>query len=188
MEYELKFKIKRKNDILPKLVRFGAKDLGKRKETDISIGAKGQGLRIRKFGRGGLVTHKNMVSRNVRAKVRQEIQTEVSNIDNMIEMFRIVGFPEKKRREKIRHTFRMGDVLVLIDRLPFLGYFVEIEACSNTALKKAVKKLGFDPAKGSCESYDNIFLNYYIINARKFKDSKVTILPTFASESGFRRR
>ena len=119
--------------------------------------------------------------------MRQEIQTEVSNIDNLIEMFRLLGFPEKKRREKIRHTFKMGDVFVLVDRLPFLGYFVEIEARSGAALKRAARKLGFDPAKGSCDSYDNIFLNYYIVNAGKFKDSRIMILPTFASESGFKK-
>ena len=187
MEYELKFKIDRKKDILPKLARLGAKDLGKRKETDIYIGTMNQGLRLRKFGRDGLITHKSMVRKNVRAKVRQEIQTEVSNIDNLIEMFRLLGFPEKKRREKIRHTFKMGDVFVLVDRLPFLGYFVEIEARSGAALKRAARKLGFDPAKGSCDSYDNIFLNYYIVNAGKFKDSRIMILPTFASESGFKK-
>ncbi|MFA5168825.1 MAG: class IV adenylate cyclase [Candidatus Omnitrophota bacterium] len=188
MEYELKFKIDRKKDILPKLARLGAKDLGKRKETDICIGSLGQGLRLRKFGRDGLITHKSIVCKNVRAKVRKEIQTEVSHIDNLIEMLRILGFPEKKRKEKIRHTFKMGDVFVMVDRLPFMGYFVEIEARSGAALKRAARKFGFDPAKGNCDSYDNIFLNYYIVNAEKFQDPKVTILPTFASENGFRKR
>ena len=82
----------------------------------------------------------------------------------------------------------MGDVFVTVDRLPFLGYFVEIEARSDAALKRAARKLRFDPAKGSCDSYDNIFLNYYILNAGKFRDSKVMILPTFASEKGFRKK
>jgi adenylate cyclase class IV len=50
MEYELKFKIDRRKDIFPKIVRLGAKDLGKRKEIDLYIGAMGQSLRLRKFG------------------------------------------------------------------------------------------------------------------------------------------
>lgn len=186
MEYELKFKIKDKKEISVKLIRLGAKDLGKRKEIDIYIGSADRSLRLRKYGRKGILTYKRLVNVNIRAKVREEIQTEVSDIDNLIEMFNMMGFPERKRKEKIRHIFKLGNALVMIDRLPFMGYFVEIEAKSGSALKKAAQKLGFDPAKGSCESYDNIFLNYYILNAAKFKGSKSIILPTFKSEKEFR--
>jgi predicted adenylyl cyclase CyaB len=186
MEYELKFKIKGKKEIFSKLASLGAKNLGKRKEIDVYIGSADQGLRLRKYGRKGLLTYKRLVDTKIRAKVREETQTEVSNIDNLIEMFRIMGFPERKRKEKIRHTFKLGSVFVMVDKLPFMGYFVEIEAVSGTALKRIARRLGFDPAKGSCDSYDNIFLNYYITNAVKFKDSTVTILPTFESERKFR--
>lgn len=185
MEYELKFKIKDKKEIFPKLVSLGAKDLGKRKELDIYIGSADKGLRLRKYGRKGLLTYKRLVNTKIRAKVREEIQTEVSDIDKLIEMFRIIGFPELKRKEKIRHTFRLGSTLVMVDRLPFMGYFVEIEAASGIELKKTARRLGFDPAKGSRDSYDNIFLNYYIVNAAKFKDSKTMILLTFKSEKRF---
>lgn len=186
MEYELKFKIKNKKEIFSKLARLGAKDLGKRKELDIYIGSADNGLRLRKYGRKGLLTYKRLVETKIRAKVREETQTEVSDIDNLIEIFRIIGFPERKRKEKIRHTFKLGSVFVMVDRLPFMGYFIELESVSGRALKRAALRLGFDPAKGSCDSYDNIFLNYYIVNAAKFKDSKSTILPTFKSERKFR--
>ncbi|MCX5687003.1 MAG: hypothetical protein NTW09_06075, partial [Candidatus Omnitrophica bacterium] len=133
------------------------------------------------------ITHKRIVDKNIRAKVREELQTEVSDIDNLIEMFRILGFPERKRKEKIRHAFKMGDAFVMVDKLPFMGYFVEIETRSGAALEKAARRLGFDPQEGSCDSYDNIFLDYYIVNAAKFKDSKADILPTFGSEKKFER-
>ena len=97
-------------------------------------------------------------------------------------MFKILGFPERKRKEKIRHTFKLGDVFVMVDKLPFMGYFIEIEARSGAALERAARELGFDPAKGNCDSYDNIFLNYYIANVEKFKNARTTILPTFESE------
>lgn len=188
MEYELKFKIDSKKDVLAKLAGLGAKDIGKRKELDIYIGDSERGLRLRKFGRSGLLTHKTIAGKNIRAKVRREIQTEVSDIDNLIEMFRIMGFPERKRKEKTRHAFKLGDAFVMIDKLPFMGYFVEIEAASGAALNRAVKKLGFNPAKGACDSYDNIFLDYYIVNAKKFENSKAPILPTFESEKRFGKR
>ena len=185
MEYELKFKIKNKKEILSKLASLGAKDFGKRKELDIYIGSADKGLRLRKYGRKGLLTYKRLVDTKIRAKVREEMQTEVSDIENLIEMFKVIGFPERKRKEKIRHTFKLGSVFVMVDKLPFMGYFVEIEATSGDALKKAARRLGFDPAKGSCDSYDNMFFNYYIVNAAKFQDSKSAILPTFESEKDF---
>jgi len=185
MEYELKFKIKDKKDILSRLALLGAEDLGKKKELDIYIGSADKGLRLRKYGRKGLLTYKKIVDTNIRAKVREETQTEVSDIDNLIEIFRIMGFPERKRKEKIRHTFKIGKVFVMLDKLPFMGYFIEIEAASGASLKKAARRLGFDPAKGSCNSYDNMFLDYYMVNAEKFKDSKSMILPTFESERRF---
>lgn len=170
--------------MLSKLARLGAKYLGKKRETDIYIGSAEKGLRLRRYNtkRDGLLTYKRIIDKNVRAKVREEIQTEVSNIDNLIEIFRIMGFTERKRKEKIRHTFKLGDASVMLDKLPFMGCFVEIEASSIKALKAAARKLGFDPAAGSCDSYDNLFLDHYIANAEKFQNSRSPILPTFESE------
>ena len=188
MEYELKFKVSGKKGILGKLAQLGAKDLGQRKETDIFIGQAGRGLRLRKFGRDGVVTYKWIVAKKIRAKVRGELETRVSDIDHLLEMFRILGFSETKRREKIRRTFQLGKTLVLIDKIPFMGYFVEVESPSYAALKKAVRQLGLDMKKASSDSYDNIFLDFYIVNADKFKHARSTILPTFESEKRFLRQ
>lgn len=186
MEYELKFKIKEKKPIIKKLKDLGAIDLGSRKETDIYVGIGENGLRLRKFGRSGLVTHKRIIDSKINAKVRKEIQTEVSDIDNLIEMLKIIGLSERKRKEKIRHTFKLGNAYVMVDRLPFMGYFVEIETSSGAALKNTAQKLDFDAEKGNCNSYDNLFLNYYILNASKFKKFKSIVLPTFKSEKEFK--
>lgn len=188
MEYELKFKIQDKKGIVSLLQQLRAKDLGKRKEVDIFIGAADKGLRLRKFGRDGLITHKRIVIKNIRSKVCEELESQVSHIDHLLEMFEILGFPEVKRREKIRHSFKLNDVYIMIDKLPFMGYFVEIEARSGAALHRTARKLGFDPMQGNCHSYDNIFFHYYIANAKKFKDSGSMILPTFKSEKSFYKR
>lgn len=186
MEYELKFKINNKKNILSKLKKLDAVDLGRQKEIDIYLGIGNKGVRLRKLGKSGLATYKYLVESKTNAKVRKEIQTQVSDIDNLIEILKILGFCEKKRKEKIRHTFRLGNALILVDLLPFMGYFVEIEATSGAALKKAAQKLGFDAGKGNCDSYDNMFFKYYILNASRFKNSKTVILPTFKSEKDFK--
>lgn len=187
MEYELKFKIKDAKAVLARLDRLGARDLGRRRELDIYIGPAERGLRLRKYGRRGLVTYKQLIPTREQAKVRREVQTEVADIEALIEIFRMLGFPERRRKEKIRRTFRLGRALVLIDRLPFLDQFVEIEAASVAVLHRTARKLGFDPAKGLCDSYDTLFLKYYAANVARFRDPQVPVQLTFRCEKDFPR-
>lgn len=184
MECEVKFKIENKKDVLRKLKAVKAVDLGEAQETDIYLGLGQKGVRIRRINKGqeGLLTVKKLVDQESRAKIREELEVKVSNIDTLIEIFSGLGFVETKRKEKIRHTFKLGKVLVLLDRLPFIGYFVELEAASEVALKKAAGRLGFDYNQANSSSYDNLFLAYYIKNAKKFSTAKAKIIPLFANE------
>jgi len=184
-EYEAKFKIKNKKEIIFRLKKLKARDLGVRKEVDIYLGQGINGVRVRKFGRHGIVTFKSLVKSRVKAKIREEIQSEVSDVDSLIEIFKNLGFNEQKRKEKVRHIFKLGEVLVLIDRIPFLGNFVEVEGISGLALKRAAFKLGLDYKTASFESYENLFFTHYIKNASLFSKTKAKIIPTFASEKEF---
>ena len=187
MEYEVKFKIKNKKLILNKLKNLGAKDLKEKKEINIILKSGSKAVRVKKTGKDGIITIKETVRRNIRAKVRKEIESRVSDADIMIEIFKRLGFSELKRFEKIRHTFKLDNTLILVDRLPFMGYFVELEASSEKNLKRTSKKLGLDYNMASGESYDNLFFSYYIRNAKKFSNTKVKILPLFKNEIKFRK-
>ncbi|MFH1593377.1 MAG: class IV adenylate cyclase [Candidatus Omnitrophota bacterium] len=192
LEYEIKFKIQNKEGILAKLKKLEeekvAKDLGKEKETDIYMRFNDKVVRIRKTGRGGLITTKEIIPTKERAKVRKETQTEVADAGALIDIFKGIGFKELKRIEKIRHTFRFNQGSVLVDRLPFMGYYVEIEAGSFKKMTGLAKKLGFDHNAGLTNSYLNMFVGYIIKNAGKFKDSKTDILPLFAKEREFKNK
>ena len=187
MEYEVKFKIEDKKLILNRLRELGAKDLGEKEEINIVLNSGGKAVRVKKTGKEGIITLKEIVRKNIRAKVRKETETVVSDADIMIEIFKQLGFSELKRTEKKRHTFKLDNTLILIDRLPFMGYFIELEASSERDLKRTSKKLDLDYNMAIGESYDNLFLTYYIRNAKKFEDSKVKILPLFKSEIKFNR-
>jgi predicted adenylyl cyclase CyaB len=182
MEYEVKFRIEDKKDILGKLKELNAEDLGEEKQVDVYLGLGEKGVRIRKLGKEGIITVKELVDKNITAKVREELETRVSDVDNLIKIFEGLGFREVKRKEKIRHAFKLDKMFVLIDRLPFMGCFVELEATSEAALKRMTKKLGFDYKQAIGNSYDNLFIAYYIKNARKFQDTKVKIIPVFENE------
>ncbi|MCK4859893.1 MAG: class IV adenylate cyclase [Candidatus Omnitrophica bacterium] len=185
MEYEVKFKLENKKEILDKLKRLNAQDLGKNKEIDIYLNLGEKVVRIRKIGKQGLITVKRIIRKKIRAKVRKETETRVENVDTLIEIFKGLGFSELKRKEKIRHTFRLDNILVLIDKLPFIGYFIELEGASEAVLKKASKKLDLDYNKASGVSYENIFFSYCIKNIKKFKGSRIKILPLFKNEREF---
>jgi len=192
MEYEIKFKIKGKAGILKKLKRLEreriAKDIGREKETDIYMRLNERVVRIRKTGREGLITTKEIVCTRERAKVRKETQTKVSDVDALIDIFRGIGFKEFRRIEKIRHTFKLGQGFVLVDRLPFMGYYIELEAGSFKKMAGLAKTLGFDHRAGSANSYLNMFVGYIIKNAVKFKGSQTNILPLFAKEREFKNK
>ena len=185
MEYEVKFKIEKSQPVAAKLKRLGAEDLGRSRETDIYMQSGEKAVRLRKSGCGGALTLKSLVCKKTKAKVRKETEVNFDNADTLIEIFKRLGFSEIKRKEKIRHTFKLGKALVLLDRLPFMGYFVELEGPSEQGIKTAAEMLGFDYKKASNKSYEDLFLAYYIKHAKKFKDTKIKIMPTFESEREF---
>ncbi len=186
MEWELKYKIKSRKEIIDRLRAAGARDLGCRKEVDIFFGSGAKSFRVRKLGREGLLTHKRFVACRANAKVREEIQTNVSDVDKLLEILKIMGFSEIKRREKIRRAFKLDASQVMLDRLPFMGFFLEIESPSEKELNKTSEKLGLLAAEGCSDSYDNLFFCYLAVNAEKFKKYPVPILPTFQSEKDFK--
>jgi len=188
MEYEIKFKLDKKKDITHRLRQLGAQDLGRKKETDIYLTLNNQAVRIRRIGKEGLITIKKFMPTKKRVKVRQEIQTKVEDTRALIEIFKLCGFREFRKIEKSRHTFKLDQGLVLIDRLPFMGYFVEIEAASFKRMKNIAKIIGLDYNKGIISSYLNLFFSYIIKNVKKFKNSKTDVLPLFAREEAFSKK
>lgn len=187
MEYEIKFKIKNTKTVLANLKKLKAKDLGKAQEADVYLVQGEKRVRIRKFGKRGLVTLKIDVAKKVKAKVKQEIQSEVEDAESIIRIFEILGFKEEWGKEKIRHTFKLGDSLVLLDRLPFLGYFIEIESSSALNLKRIAEKLKLNYKEASCESYNGMFSDYCARNNQMFDKLGISVMFTFNSEKRIKK-
>ncbi len=76
------------------------------------------------------------------ARVREELEVQVSDFDMMALIFERLGFLPKQRYEKYRETFVCGDVEVVLDELPY-GTFVELEG-EEGDLKTAVSQLNLD--------------------------------------------
>ena len=71
-------------------------------------------------------------------------------------LFEALGYKVVVIYEKYRTRFKLGDVVVVLDELPF-GDFVEIEAPNNTLIEGVSMMLGLDFSKGMAINYLGLF-------------------------------
>ena len=76
------------------------------------------------------------------AKVREELEIEVSDLDTAVLIFERLGFGPVQVYEKYRETFQLGEVEVVLDEMPY-GNFLELEG-SEDGIRTAVAHLGLD--------------------------------------------
>lgn len=85
------------------------------------------------------------------AKVREELEIRVSDFATAALILERVGFEQRQTYEKYRETFRLGEVEILVDELPY-GLFVELEG-TEAGIKETAELLGFDWNQRILESY-----------------------------------
>jgi adenylate cyclase class 2 len=111
------------------------------------------GVRIREVrvlrSAGGKVDARPLLTmkgprRGARAKVRPEVQARLDAPGAAQEIMRAMGLEVAVRLQKRRTTYRLGECLVLLDELPLAGRFVEIEAPSEDAVRRAGERLGLE--------------------------------------------
>jgi len=76
------------------------------------------------------------------AKVREEFEIKLDDFDTAARILGRLGYQPKQVYEKYRETFRLGQIEVVLDELPF-GNFVELEG-DEAAIKAAAAALGLD--------------------------------------------
>lgn len=76
------------------------------------------------------------------AKVREEIELEISDFDKMALIIERLGFAPLQVYEKYRETWQLGAVEIVLDELPY-GHFIELEG-AETAIKTAVSTLNLN--------------------------------------------
>ena len=60
------------------------------------------------------------------AKVREELEVQVSDFETMASIFQRLGFQPLQIYEKYRETFHLDGIEIVLDELPF-GNFIELE-------------------------------------------------------------
>jgi len=173
-EIEVKFLEIDKPKLMDNLTRLGALDLGEEKITEqIFHDPEGRWYEERKFGRirttskGITFTYKHVEQRTATGTV--EIEFKITEADKMKAFLEALGLIMDREQEKIRHKFKLGEVVVDIDTWPRIPTYVEFEGPSEDAIQTTSAKLGFDWSKGVFGTSDTVIREVYKLDLRKIK-------------------
>lgn len=85
------------------------------------------------------------------AKVREELETSVGDFATVAKILQRLGFKPRQVYEKYRETFRLGNVEIVLDELPF-GNFVELEG-DEEDIRDAAQRLSLPWAERILDNY-----------------------------------
>ncbi len=148
-EYEATFIQVDKQDIRQRLIKAGAllvkpEFLQKRVVFTFPPGQTKPGtwLRVRDEGDKITLSYKQVI--NGKIEDQKELCLEVSDFNKAAELLAAIGCLKKAYQESKRELWRLLSAEITIDEWPWLEPFVEVEAGSETEVKKASQLLGFD--------------------------------------------
>ena len=169
IETEKKYRLgtKRLDEITQKLVELGAEFEKEVFEVNYQhrggeMDERGATLRLRKIGDFTMLTYKEKVRNDNGAKQKIEFETHVSDVDAAENIIERLGYRLTAVYEKRRKYWRLGDVEVVLDELPF-GLYMEIEG-TEEAIEKAVKKLGLKEIEYEPRGYPRLTIKYGRMN------------------------
>jgi adenylate cyclase, class 2 len=137
-------------------------------------------LRLRHTQDHNLLTYKGKVNApDSGCKVYNEIEVMVSDFQNMIGILENIGYRQVQRYEKIRETYRVRNVLLCLDTMPY-GNFMEIEG-DPKEIKETAENLGFKWKDRILGNYLSIFeqlknkfnLGFNDVTFDNFKEVKI---------------
>ena len=108
-----------------------------------------------------ILTLKRKVEKEEKGKVKIMEETEINfdNFQKMLEVFEFLGYKKRWRYEKIREMWEVFGCEVCIDKLPKLGFFVEIEGKSEEEIIEVSKILGLGKEKMIKDNYAKITMD-----------------------------
>lgn len=86
-------------------------------------------------------------------KQREELETEVGDAGPILAILDRLGFTPRVAYEKRRETWELDECEVVIDEMPELGHFVEIEGTSPAVIGRMRQRLGLNNEPVVQETY-----------------------------------
>jgi adenylate cyclase class 2 len=169
IETEKKYRLgqKRHDEITQKLIDLGATFEKEVFEVNYQhrggeMDERGATLRLRKIGDFTVLTYKEKVKSDGGPKRKIEYETSVADVEAMEHIIERLGYRLTAVYEKRRKYWRLGDVEVVLDELPF-GLYMEIEGTIE-AIEKAEKKLGLKEVEHEPRGYPRLTIKYGKMN------------------------
>lgn len=91
----------------------------------------------------------------------KEIEFIVDDFEKVCEFLKGIGLIQKRYQENYREEWKLNDVVFDFDTWPDVPTFLEIEGPSESDVKEAAEKLGFDYSSARFGSVDSIYLEEY---------------------------
>jgi len=146
IEIEKKYRLneEQRTAVIKRLAEIGADHSGEEFEENTLFGSRvidlgNSVLRLRRTKSSCVLTQKQRLPGESAIKYQQENETLVDDGDAMAAILAGLGFSPTLIYEKFRDTWRIDDVEVVVDRLPF-GLFMEIEG-SESSIKEMEENL-----------------------------------------------
>lgn len=123
--------------------------------ADRSLQKEGRLLRIRQDD-GVWITYKADAQVDGGLINRTEIEFGANDFEVVKRLFEALGYQVVVMYEKYREVYKMGDVIVTLDELPF-GNFVEVEGPSRMMIEAVADLLGLNWDNGIAINYLGLF-------------------------------
>ena len=164
-EIEIKFAIADLRAVRRRLKAAGFRQVTRRTHemntlydaADQRLRNRGELLRLRKYGREWVLTHKEKGSTGLH-KVRVETETTVEDGACMERILQALGLTASFRYEKFRAEWSQGAGHVVLDETP-IGNFGEIEGPARW-IDRTARALGIKPADYITQNYAGLFLEW----------------------------
>jgi adenylate cyclase, class 2 len=174
-EVEIKFKVDDLKALAKKLRSAGFKIKTKRTHEfnilfdfpDSKLRKRGEVLRIREYSKSWTVTYKGKGKAGPH-KTRTELETEISDGEQLVAIFEAVGLKPSFRYEKFRTEWTDGKGAVVVDETP-IGNIAEIEG-EGSWIDRTAKQLGIPKSAYSTQSYIDLFLEWKSMHKSNAKE------------------
>ncbi len=151
-EIEAKLKVDSLKAVEKRLKDIGAEFTEKLSQTDTyfddstsSMLHSDQALRIRKQKQGDIrkyfLTYKGPKLKE-KFKQRKELELKIQEPEKLKQILQALGYEQKLKVQKKRNIWKFRDMLIMLDSLPALGNFVEIEGPDSRSIEQLQEKLG----------------------------------------------
>jgi adenylate cyclase class 2 len=141
--------------------------------ADQTLRKSGSALRVRFANGSGTVTFKAPSQPDLTYKVREEIESPISDPDAMIEIFRRMGYEKAFRYQKYRTILRLDledgrSLAAMFDETP-LGNFLELEG-GREEITAVAEELGFSTTDYITKGYVTLQYEFCNMMGQQFCD------------------